>query len=144
MSEDQARQLTDIIKMLEGRLANIMDVERTLTSTRAVIQNTSADVRAIKDNPTSEILISIGNMVHVPVKIPQPYKMVLNIGSEVAVEKDPSSVLNYLESRIKELETSINDITTERMNITTQLERAREQMRNILQGAAIQAQGKNV
>lgn len=144
MSEEQARQLAGTIKMLERRLASIMEIENTVASTHTIMQNTSADVRAIRDNPSSEVMMSIGNIVRVPVTIPQPHKMVLNIGSAVAVEKDPSSVLNYLEIRIKELETSINGIAAEKMNVMTQLERAKEQMQNILQATAVQAQDKNV
>ena len=55
------------------------------------------------------------------------------MGSGVAIEKNHSDALNYLESRLKELEIALQDTNKQRQQIAANLEQGKQQMQNFMQ-----------
>ena len=53
--------------------------------------------------------------------------------SDVAIEKNHSDALNYLESRLKELEIALQDTNKQRQQIAANLEQGKQQMQNFMQ-----------
>ena len=71
--------------------------------------------------------------VYVKSKIQSKDKVVINIGSGVAIEKDQNSALNWLESRLKELEVALQNINMQRQQVAENLELGKQQMQSIMQ-----------
>ena len=57
----------------------------------------------------------------------------MNIGAGIAVEKDFPSAINYLESRIKEIEIALQDTAVKKQDASASLEQGKVQMNQIMQ-----------
>ena len=57
----------------------------------------------------------------------------MNIGSGIAIEKTHDDAINYLESRLKELEIALQDTNKQRQQIAANLEQGKQQMQSLMQ-----------
>ncbi|MFB3152014.1 MAG: prefoldin subunit alpha, partial [Nitrosopumilaceae archaeon] len=76
----------------------------------------------------------------VKAKIQPNQKLILNLGAGAAVEKDKDSAINYLESRIKEMEVALRETNARRQEITASLEQGKQEMNNLVQASRIEKQ----
>ena len=139
MSEEQAEQLMQQIQMLERYFADLSQKEATFMN---FLRDATASIEAIQSlgkNSESETLIPIGMGTYVPTKISSNSKIVLNIGAGVVLEKDFPSAINYLESRIKEIEVALQDTTAKKQDASTRLQHGKAQMDQMMQSAQQQS-----
>tara|TARA_B100000029_G_scaffold386713_1_gene382595 strand:+ start:2700 stop:3122 length:423 start_codon:yes stop_codon:yes gene_type:complete len=133
MSEQQAQQLMQQMQMLENHFAQLTQQENSIIS---IIREANSAMQSItetiKENE-SDNLVPIGMGVYVKSKIQSKDKVVINIGSGVAIEKDQNSALNWLESRLKELEVALQNINMQRQQVAENLELGKQQMQSIMQ-----------
>ena len=102
----------------------------------SIFRETIAAIESIKSlsqKTESETLVPIGMGTYLPTKISSNSKIVLNIGAGVAVEKDFSSAINYLEARIKEIEIAINDTAAKKQDAAGRLEQGKAQINQLMQ-----------
>ena len=59
-------------------------------------------------------------------------KIILNIGAGVAIEKDKDAAINYLESRLKEIEVALQDTSAKRHDAMTRLEQGKQQVNQMM------------
>ena len=133
MSEEQAQQLMQQMQMLETYFADLSQREGTFLS---VLREATAAIESIKslnNKSDSDTLVPIGMGTYVPTKISSTNKIILNIGAGVAVEKDFDSAINYLETRIKEIEVALQDTTAKKQQAAAQLEHGRTQINQLIQ-----------
>ena len=57
----------------------------------------------------------------------------MDIGAGIAVEKDHGSAMNYLETRIKELQVALNETSSQKQQAMMQLEQMKDQMNQMMQ-----------
>jgi prefoldin alpha subunit len=57
----------------------------------------------------------------------------MDIGAGIAIERDHASAMNYLESRIKELQVALNETSVQKHQAMMQLEGLKEQMNQMMQ-----------
>jgi len=133
MSEEQAEQLMQQMQMLETYFSDLSQRETTFVNifreTIAVIES----IKSLSQKPESETLVPIGMGIYIPTKISSNSKIILNIGAGVAVEKDFSSAINFLEARIKEIEIAINDTAAKKQDAARRLEQGRMQINQLMQ-----------
>jgi prefoldin alpha subunit len=140
MSEEQAQQLMQQMQMLETYFADLSQREGTFMN---IFREASAAIESIKSlnqKSESDTLIPIGMGTYIPTKILSNNKIILNIGAGVAVEKDFPSAINYLESRIKEMEVALRETNARRQEITASLEQGKQEMNNLVQASRIEKQ----
>jgi prefoldin alpha subunit len=133
MSEEQAQQLMQQMQMLETYFADLSQREVTLIG---VLRESIAAIESIKSlklKPTSDALVPIGMGTYVQTKISSTDKIVLNIGSGIAVEKNSDSAINYLEARIKEIEVALNDVTSRKQEVVARLEQGKDKMNQLME-----------
>jgi prefoldin alpha subunit len=136
MSEEQAQQLMQQMQMLETYFADLSQREVTLIG---VLRESIAAIESIKSlklKPTSDALVPIGMGTYVQTKISSTDKIVLNIGSGVAVEKNSDSAINYLEARIKEIEVALNDVTSRKQEVVARLEQGKDKMNQLMEASS--------
>ena len=63
-------------------------------------------------------------------------QIVVNIGAGIAVEKEHDSAINYVESRIKEIEVAIQDTAARKQEATERMAQGQEMMTQMNQAAA--------
>ena len=71
--------------------------------------------------------------VYVKSKIQSKDKVIINVGSGVAIEKDQDAAINWLESRLKELEVALQNVNSQRQQVSDNLEIGKQQMQSIMQ-----------
>jgi len=133
MSEEHAEQLMQQMQMLETYFSDLSQREGTFLN---ILRETTAAIESIKSlsqKPETETLVPIGMGTYVPTKISSTQKIVMNIGSGIAVEKDFPSAINYLEARIKEIEIALQDTTVKKQDAAQRLEQGKAQINQMMQ-----------
>ena len=136
MSEAQAEQLMQQMQMLETYFSDLSQREGTFLN---ILREATASIESIKSlgqQPESETLVPIGMGTYIPTKISANAKIVINIGAGIAVEKDFSSAINYLEARIKEVEIALQDTSAKKQDAAGRLEQGKAQINQLMQSAS--------
>ena len=135
MSEEQLQAIYYQIQMLESYLADLIQKERTIVK---VIQEASSSIESIggiTEKEHLETLVPLGLGAYAKAKIIPNEKMILNIGAGVAIERDKDSTINYIESRIKEMQVALQDTATQKQQVAAKLEQNKQELNNLLQNA---------
>ena len=133
MSEEQAQQLLQQMQMLENMFAELSQKENSIVNIIRDANSAVKSIQGIKENPDSESLVPVGMGTFIKTKTIQNEKVVVNVGAGVAIEKDHDSALNFLESKIKELEVALQETNSQRQQIATNIEQGKQQMQQIMQ-----------
>ena len=137
MSEQEAQQLMYQIQMLENYFANFTQRENTLIN---VLKDTASAIDSIKgitEKKESETLVPVGTGIFVKTKISSDDKIVLNVGAGVAIEKDKDSAINFLESRIKEIEVALNETAAQKQEVALKLEQGKAEMNRMAESVSM-------
>ncbi|MGH1567757.1 MAG: prefoldin subunit alpha [Nitrosopumilus sp.] len=133
MSEQQAEQLMQQMQMLETYFSDLSQREATFVNILREATASIESLQSLNKNPETETLVPIGTGTFVPTKISSTSKLVINIGAGVAVEKDFTSAINYLEARIKEIEVALQDTSAKKQDAASRLEQGKAQMNQMMQ-----------
>ncbi len=133
MSEEQAQQLLYQMQMLETYLGDLVQRESTLLTVLQEAVSVIESIKSLKDNPGSDTLMPLGMGTFVKSKISSNEKIVLNIGAGVAVEKNPDAAINFLESRIKEIEVALQETAAKKQDAATRLEQGKQEINRLAQ-----------
>ena len=133
MSEEKAQQLLQQMQMLENMYAELSQKENSIVNIIRDANSAVKSIQEIKENPDSESLVPVGMGTFIKAKTIPNEKVVINVGSGVAIEKDHDSALNYLESKIKELEVALQETNSQRQQIAANIEQGKQQMQQIMQ-----------
>ena len=133
MSEEQAQQLLQQMQMLENMFAELSQKENSIVNIIRDANSAVKSIQGIKENPDSESLVPVGMGTFIKTKPIPNEKVVVNVGAGVAIEKDHDSALNFLESKIKELEVALQETNSQRQQIAANIEQGKQQMQQIMQ-----------
>ena len=133
MSEDQAQMLLQQMQMLENMFTELSQKENSIVNIIRDANSAVKSIQELKSNPDSETLVPVGMGTFIKTKSIPDEKIVLNVGAGVAIEKDHDSALNFLESKIKELEVALQETNTQRQQIAANIEQGKQQMQQIMQ-----------
>ena len=135
MSEEQAQQLLYQMQMLENYLGDLSNREHTLVN---ILREGSAAIESIKSitqESNDETLVPMGIGTFAKAKIDSKEKIVVNLGAGIAMEKDRDSALNYLESKIKEMEVALRETSAKKQEIMASLEQGKQEMNRLVQAS---------
>ena len=133
MSEEQTQQLLYQMQMLENMFGDLTQKENSIIS---IIREANSAIHSIKGIDTqseSDSLVPLGLGAFVKSKVNSNEKIIINVGSGVAIEKNHNDAINYLESRLKELEIALQDTNQQRQQVAANLEQGKQQMQNLMQ-----------
>lgn len=140
MSEEQAQQLLYQLQMLETYLADLTQRETTLVSILRESALAIESIKSIGTNAESETLVPIGMGTYVKTKITSNDKIVLNVGAGIAIEKNKDAAINFLESKLKEIEIALQDNSVKKSQVEERLEAGKHQMNQMMQQARSKSQ----
>ena len=118
--------------MLEGYFSELTQKEGSVVS---VIREASFAIDSLKaiDNKTNdETLVPIGLGTFVKTKLIPNQKLILNVGAGIAIEKDRNSTINFLESRLKEMQVALQEINVQKQQASASLEQGKQQMNQLM------------
>src|SRR3989338_659863 len=140
MSEEQAQQLLYQMQMLESYSTSMDQKEETIMSFLREAISSVESIRGINQKQEFESLIPVGLGTFVKANISGTSKVLLDVGAGIMVEKEHDSAINYLESRIKELQVALNESTSQKHQALMRLEQLKQEMNRLIQSANIPQQ----
>lgn len=130
--EERLNSLVVEIRMLEGTYNELSArqslLERVLIESRAALES----IKGISEGKPDEVLIPIGGGALVRATPPKIDKVLVNVGSNVVIEKDKDEAVSFLEKRVKEVENSIVAIISQRNQIAERINADRQILQTIL------------
>ena len=135
MSEEQAQQLMYQMQMLENYFVELSQKEESLIGIIREASSAIQSIRSISDRPESSALVPIGMGSFVKAKLSSEDKFILNLGAGSAIEKDKDSAINFIESRIKEMEVALSNIVSQKHQVMANLEQGKQEINRLIQVA---------
>lgn len=131
--EQKINEMVQQSKVLEAYLTDIISKETTVAKLLEEARLASNAIQNITNNDSSiESLTPIGTGVYLKVVIPKIEKLLINVGSGVAIEKGKDDTLNYIEARIKDYEIALRQLGDQRQQISTRMEQLQHQINQLL------------
>jgi prefoldin alpha subunit len=135
MSEEQAQQLMHQMQMLENYFTELSRKEESLYGMIREATSAIESIKSLGEKQESTTLVPIGMGSFVKAKISGNEKLILNLGAGTAVEKDKNSAINFLESRVKELEVALRDTSAQKQQVIANLEQGKQQINQIMKSS---------
>jgi prefoldin alpha subunit len=133
MSEEQAQALLQQMQAMESYLNDLLQREETVMRLLQEATNAVESMKVMTGNTEHETLVPVGLGVYVKAKINPEQKMIVNIGAGASMEQNRESAINYMESRIKELELVLQQLSSQRHEISMKLEQGQHEMNKLIQ-----------
>jgi prefoldin alpha subunit len=133
MSEEHAQALLQQMQSLEAYLSDLLQREETVMRLLQEATNAVESMKVLTGNAEYETLVPVGLGVYVKAKINPDQKMIVNIGAGASMEQNKESAINYMESRIKELEMVLQQLSSQRHEVSIKLEQGQHEMNNLMQ-----------
>ena len=137
-NDEQTNQFIQQMQMLEKYYSDLSYREGTFMNILKETTDAIKSIQALSEKPESETLVPIGMGTFLPTKISSDSKVILNIGSGVAVEKDLLSAINYLEARLKEVQIALQDTSVKKQEAAAKLEQGKAQINQLMQARSSQ------
>jgi prefoldin alpha subunit len=135
MSEEHAQALMQQMQSLEAYLSDLLQREETVMRLLQEATNAVESMKSLTGNSDFETLVPVGLGVYVKAKINPDQKMILNIGAGASIEQNKESAINYMESRIKELEMVLQQLASQRQEVSMKLEQGQHEMNRLIQSS---------
>ena len=98
-------------------------------------------LQSLSASPENTVLLQIGSGVSVRAKVPEPDRILVNIGAEVVVEKQNAAAQDYLKDRVTEMEASAKKVAETLERIRSQVNEIAKRIDLAYQQAQMQAAG---
>ena len=132
MSEEQTQQLLYQMQMLEGYFSELIQKEQAIISVFREASSAVVSLKAIDNKTDSETLVPLGLGTFVKTKLIPNQKLILNVGAGVAIEKDQNYAINFLESRLKEMQVALQETSGQKQQVSASLEQGKQQMNQLI------------
>ena len=133
MSEEHTQQLMYQMQMLENYFVELNRKEESLIGIIREAASAIQSIKAINEQPESSTLVPMGMGSFAKAKISSNEKLILNLGAGVAIEKDKDAAINYLESRLKEMEVALKDTSAQKQQVMQNLEMGKQEVNRLMQ-----------
>ena len=131
--EQKINELVQQSRVLEAYLSDVVSKETTVAKLLEEAKLASSAIQSINTSDQSvESLTPVGIGVYMKVMIPKVDKLLVNVGSGVAVEKSRDETLNYVESRIKDYEIAMRQLSNQHQQISLRMEQLQHQINQLL------------
>lgn len=121
--------------MLESYTASMDQKEEAIMTFLREAVSSVESVRGINQKQEFESLIPVGLGTYVKANVSGTSKVLIDVGAGIMVEKEHDSAINYLESRIKELQVALNETASQKHQVLMRLEQLKQEMNRLIQSA---------
>lgn len=129
MSDDESAQAIAVqLRLLEEYYQDLSNRESILVRLYREDKASLASVTALKDTKSAELLVPIGGGAHLPVSFAGGGKVVVEVGSGVALEKSPEDTMSFLKERIKEIEDTLRKISSQKREVVERIQSYQQQL----------------
>lgn len=135
MSEEHAQALLQQLQALETYMADLLQREEAVMRLLQEAAGAVESMKALSGDKEFETLVPVGMGAYVKAKVEPNQKMIVNIGAGASMEQDKDSAINYMESRIKELEIVFQQLAAQRQEVAMRLEQGQQEMNKLIQSS---------
>lgn len=135
MAEQQLNEMAQQSRMLEAYMNEVTGRQAAVARLLEEARIASATIQGVSADAESETLMPVGVGVYVKTTVPPIKKLVVNLGSGVAIEKSRDDALNFVEARIKEYEVALRQLEGQRQEIAMRMEQMQQQINMMLRSA---------
>ena len=134
MSEEEKMQaLVGQMKLYEAYLNDIDTRESTVARLMEEARQAIEAIQSISGQEPAQTLMPIGIGVYMQTATSPNNKLLISIGSGVAIEKSKDDAVAYIESRLKELEVALRSMLSQKQEIAARMEQMRTEANTVLQ-----------
>lgn len=134
MSEEEKLQaIVAQMKMIEAYLNDIIAREDTVA--RLIEESRSAidAIRSVTGTEQVQALMPVGIGIFMQAAVAPADKLVVSVGSGVAVVKSKEEAIAYVEERMKDLETALRGMSAQKHDLAMKLEQGRAAANALIQ-----------
>jgi len=131
-AEDRVNSLAVEVRILESTFNELTSRQNLLE--RALLENRAAleALKELGERKPDEVLLQIGGGALVKSTPPSVDKVLVNVGSNVIIEKPKDDAVTLLEGRAKQAEQSIMSLIGQRNEIAQRLDTDKQVLQNLL------------
>lgn len=131
--EEKLQALVAQLKVYEAYLNDIIAREGTVARLMEEGRQAIEAIRSIAGKEAVQALMPIGIGVYLSASASPDSKVLVNIGSGVAIEKSRDEAISYVESRLKEMEVALRSMMGQKQELAARMEQTRAEVNNFLQ-----------
>jgi prefoldin alpha subunit len=130
--DERVNSLVVEIRVLEGTFNDLTSRQNLLE--RALLENRAAldALSGLGTKPSGEVLMQIGGGAMLRSPPPETDSVLVNVGSNVVIEKSREEAVALLDSRSREVEKTVLSLINQRNEIAERLESDRQLLQNLL------------
>lgn len=121
------------MKLYEAYLNDILARESTITRLMEEARLAVEAIKNISGHDTIQTLMPIGIGVYMQTSTSPTNKLLISIGSGVAIEKSRDDAVIYIETRLKEMEAALRSMLSQKQEIANRMEQVRTEVNATLQ-----------
>ncbi len=121
MKEDKLREKAMQFQMLQANIQSLQERENMLVQKIEELHRTRLSLKELDITKKGDAFIPIGSGNFIPGKITELDKVLIGIGGGVAVKKERTDAIGFVQDRIDELEGEITNISKHGQGLLTQL-----------------------
>jgi len=135
-TEQQLQSFAYQLRQMEAQLNAITNQENSIAKVIIESRNAMEALQQFiesKKSKDSEFMLPIGAGVLIKITQPASDTSLINVGSDVLIEKNMSEIIKDLELRIKNLETSIVEFQKQRLALEKQVTIGKNHLSSMIQ-----------
>ncbi len=112
MEDAELRQTISLAESYKQRVEALSRQVQALRVSLDEVTVASQALKAFRDaKDGEEIMVPIGSMSYITVKVTSNRNVLVNVGSDISVEKDPESAIRYMDSNGAEISEALKKTT---------------------------------
>ncbi|MGI0005951.1 MAG: prefoldin subunit alpha [Nitrososphaera sp.] len=135
MMEQQLNEMAQQSRMLEAYMNDVTNRQAAIGRMLEEARIASATIQGINSDVDVETLMPVGIGVYVKTMVPPVKKVIVNLGSGIAMEKSREDALNFVEARIKEYDVAVRQLEGQRQEIAMRMEQMQGQINSMLRSS---------
>jgi prefoldin alpha subunit len=127
-NDDNAQALAVQLRLLEDYYQDLSSRESILVRLYREDRASLSSLTALKDIKAADLLVPIGGGAHLPASFTGGGKIVVEVGSGIALEKTPEDAIAFLTGRIKEVEDTLGKVASQKREVTDRMQAYQQQL----------------
>jgi prefoldin alpha subunit len=134
MSEEEKLQaLIGQMNVIEAYLNDIGSKEAAVGRLMEEGRSAIDAIRNFSSTDRSQTFMPVGIGVYVQASVASGDKLLISIGSGVAIEKTKEDAISYVESKVKELEVALRSMFSQKQELEARMEQTRAEVNALAQ-----------
>ncbi|MEM3403713.1 MAG: prefoldin subunit alpha [Nitrososphaeria archaeon] len=131
-SEQELQNKIFQIRYLENYLADLINKENFIVASLNDLENAEATIETLSKGKSFDTLVYIGGGMYTPSKMDNLNKVLVNIGSNVVIEKSLNDAQMYLKERKIEIRNALNELTKQKQQVAYALQTLKENVEAVI------------